>query len=154
MSISRENRRPFDGILSVSSAQVAAPISFTRQHQRANTALHGEDSAVVAKHPRQKAKKAFDPQKVAAKKARREQRKAVEAAERARAVRRRRIRQAVVGAGFVIVVGFVGAFLFGSVFPGEIEGVERPSSRGRTHVAAGQDVDYDDAAPTSGSHYA
>lgn len=58
------------------------------------------------------------------------------------------------GGGLVIVAGVVAVFLFQTLFPGELEGVERPASLGRTHVPQGQTVSYEDAAPTSGPHYA
>lgn len=86
------------------------------------------------------------------KRARREERKRREEAERRRKRRRRRLRAWGLGGLAVVVVGAGIAYL---VWPDpEVEGVERPRSQGSEHVQTGTPLDYDDAAPTSGDHYA
>lgn len=79
---------------------------------------------------------------------RQERRRAAEAARR----RNRRLRNAALGA-LVLVAAAVAVATFEGGKRSEVEGVEKPESQGRNHVAVGTPVDYGTPAPTSGPHY-
>ena len=63
----------------------------------------------------------------------------------------RRVKHAAIGAVIVVVVGF-GAFQV--FFPTELDGVERPASLGRGHLAQSELGRYGTPTPTSGAHSA
>lgn len=77
----------------------------------------------------------------------------MEAAARAKAARKAKLRQAALAAAGGALVLLAAFFVFSLLQPGtEVDGVEKPTYRGRDHLLVGQTFSYQSATPTSGTH--